>query len=168
MDFDAEKSYLGTLCKRGHTYKRTGKSLRKLKKGKKSGCCIECTNLLKRTRYKENTRASMRIWRGKNREKCRDYSRKWEASNRPRRIKATRRGPYNQNRDLSRIKQQRELYNRLFLSDTYVKKVIYRHSGIWVNDPIIIQVKREHILMHRELKKAKEVLDGQDDSIGDK
>lgn len=38
FDFDADKFYLGDLCKRGHDYKGTGKSLRPIKRR----CCIEC------------------------------------------------------------------------------------------------------------------------------
>lgn len=40
-NFDTAKFYLGTLCRRGHDYNGTGKSLRHLVKGG-TGNCLEC------------------------------------------------------------------------------------------------------------------------------
>ena len=83
-DFDTEKFYLGTLCKRGHDWNGTGKSLKrwpgKNKKIPKGGRCIECEKnhsknrdsreeyiLLKKNKYRYNRkRESDKQWRIRN------------------------------------------------------------------------------------------------------
>ena len=46
VDFDATKFYLADLCKRGHDYQRTGKSL--LRKGNSN--CVQCQRELRQAR----------------------------------------------------------------------------------------------------------------------
>lgn len=63
VKFDPEKHYLGTLCKRGHDWNGTEKSLRyKSHRG-----CYECQKLL------------VNGWKSKNRSKCNASRRKWYA-----------------------------------------------------------------------------------------
>lgn len=65
--FDPERFYLGTLCKRGHNYQATGKSIRY-----KLGTCVECAKIgsranankpyrrSNRQKWKSNKRAELR------------------------------------------------------------------------------------------------------------
>ena len=64
-DFDTSKFKLGTLCKRGHEYKGTGRSLRYL-----SSHCIECEKS-----RKEYHRAYSAKYREENRDRCKEYHR---------------------------------------------------------------------------------------------
>lgn len=48
-DFDTEKFYLGSLCKRGHDWNGTGRSLRYKRK-----VCLECSKLERRNRHQQN------------------------------------------------------------------------------------------------------------------
>jgi 5-methylcytosine-specific restriction endonuclease McrA len=57
LSFDPEKRYLGKLCKYGHDYCGTGKSLRY----KYSRDCVECSKALKRKLYAENPEIKQRI-----------------------------------------------------------------------------------------------------------
>jgi len=161
MDFDPEKHTLGKLCPRGHEYKKTGKTLRRSTPGRVSGNCDQCTNFLRRTRYKDRIKEGARKYRKKNREAIRAYTREWY-----------RKRPY---RRRPQTKREKEAYhlNRLFLSDKYISELFWKTTGIYVTDPNMIKAKREQLLMHREFEKIRLELKGdendreQDDSIRD-
>lgn len=74
--FNEAKFALGSLCKRGHDWKGTGQSLRRIvKSGRQSGkpgTCIECLKLNKaayREKSPDAARASNRKWYHQNRER---------------------------------------------------------------------------------------------------
>jgi hypothetical protein len=46
----AAATYLGTLCKRGHDHEGTGKSLRYVGSGRRSGGCLTCKGLERSSR----------------------------------------------------------------------------------------------------------------------
>ena len=46
-DYDTTRFVLGDLCSKGHDYRGTGKSLRRLQAGGKSAECVECMRLRK-------------------------------------------------------------------------------------------------------------------------
>ena len=52
-DFDPTKFYLSDLCKRGHDYQGTGKSLLR----KSNANCVECQRALRRARDARRTAA---------------------------------------------------------------------------------------------------------------
>ncbi len=62
MKFNPEKHYLGTLCKRGHEWENSGKSLRYIK----SNQCIKC---LKITNNSRSQKIMREIYLEKNKEK---------------------------------------------------------------------------------------------------
>lgn len=49
MDFNPDKHFLGSLCKRGHSWQDTGQSLRLIK----NRTCLECARMADRKRYAE-------------------------------------------------------------------------------------------------------------------
>jgi len=78
-NFDTSKHYLGTLCKRGHDYKGTGKSLRYkcIQKGKKTGPCIECRKEAnKREDIVKRRKIRSSIYRAINKDKINTQNRK--------------------------------------------------------------------------------------------
>lgn len=75
--------YLGSLCKRGHEYQDTGKSLKRTT----DGGCLKCRGIhgaIYQKKYKETINAKSRRWRESNKEKVaqinkRQYERNREA-----------------------------------------------------------------------------------------
>lgn len=63
--FDREKLCLGKLCKRGHDWQGTGRSLRRKSKRE----CLECERLRARGRDKEERRLRKRAWYEQNRDR---------------------------------------------------------------------------------------------------
>ena len=59
MEFDENKYYLGTLCKRGHEYKATGKSLRCIRRRACVVCEVDCQ---KANRERRNESQRKRYW----------------------------------------------------------------------------------------------------------
>ncbi|WP_160295997.1 HNH endonuclease [Aliterella atlantica] len=108
LTFDPEKVYLGSLCKYGHDYQDTGKSLR----FKKTGICKECSRQHCLNRYRKNPqeyKAKARAYQKQHPEKRkewstksnlnrRDYKQQWAFRNRDRLLKQ-KREYYYANRD---------------------------------------------------------------------
>jgi hypothetical protein len=72
LEFDEEKYYLGTLCKRGHDWNSTGLSLR----WNSTTHCIKCNELSKRRNVVEVVcdHCDKKFWRNRSKVKeCRDY-----------------------------------------------------------------------------------------------
>jgi len=109
------------------------------------------------------------LWRERNREKARECSSKW-AINNPEKVKA------NYNEWLKHNKEKVKALNTawykinsermkeegrkkvLDLNDSYIKKMVIARLGLTRDEvtPEIIKLKRSIILLHRELKTAKE------------
>lgn len=113
-DFDPSKHGLGTLCKRGHDWNGTGKSLRyKCKRGKsqeyKYKHCVECEklNLIARRQTPEY-KAAERRKRQENREKLTARKRRYRQKNREK-VNAARRKKYQDNREKV-LEHQRQKY----------------------------------------------------------
>jgi hypothetical protein len=76
--FDDTKYYLGELCKNGHDYEGTGKSLRKLKKGHN---CLKCRSMWSTRRCKtEQGKKEIKNSYNRNREKRLVKARKYSKS----------------------------------------------------------------------------------------
>ncbi len=145
-----DNKYLGTLCKRGHDWEGTGKSLRYEKQG--GGSCIECQNnhhkikyALNKDKYKKKTREYYRankerisgrakIFRFNNKEKIKKDKHEYHKKNRERLIIIARDWHKNNRRrvnELGRIRYNipknkekiKKIYekNRELLGDSYVK-----------------------------------------------
>ena len=91
-DFDTSKFKLGALCKRGHDYEGTGRSLRYLSKS----MCTECNKMAGKNRRERNAeycREYAKEYYEKNKEHlmeyAREYGKKWREENYER-MKATR------------------------------------------------------------------------------
>ena len=80
MKFDPSKHYLGTLCKRGHEWENSGKSLRHLK----SKNCIECTKIWNKlyARTPQENVTYLKKWRTKNLNRYRERQRNYYKKNR--------------------------------------------------------------------------------------
>lgn len=77
---DLSKHFLGTLCKRGHDWEGTGKSLRYFNNGRGGNCCVECViERNKANRDPEEQRAYYAMWinRPGSREKVRAAERRY-------------------------------------------------------------------------------------------
>jgi len=83
-----ENKYLGKLCKRGHDWNGTGKSLRY-----KSGACVKCTAETYRKWRKNNpekVKENDRRWYRNNPEKVKERSKRWKRNN-PEKVKESER-----------------------------------------------------------------------------
>lgn len=78
LEFDSEKFYLGSLCKRGHDYKGTGKTLRKLPK--RHATCIECRKLFVEE-HKGELKQYQRDYYQENKDHIREVCKNWVARN---------------------------------------------------------------------------------------
>jgi 5-methylcytosine-specific restriction endonuclease McrA len=75
--FDSAKLVLGSLCKRGHDYKGTGRSLRRIA----SGSCVDCLAAW-RAANTDKIRANLALWRTANPERKRAFDTARHAANR--------------------------------------------------------------------------------------
>jgi hypothetical protein len=163
--FNPEKHKLTQICKRGHDYLGTGKSLRYLS----SNNCVDCS---------AKKAASYPAWRRK-KYSTRDQRLKWARNynNRHREEINRKSTEYRRkNKDIidkkrkellanpAHIKRRRRAIrlNATFLSDTYVKTIIFQTTGIKTNDPDIIQAKREQLTLTRLIREGKEAGNGND------
>lgn len=80
MSFDTKKFYLGSLCKRGHDYESTGKSLRY----KNRRDCIECHGITTKkwcVENRERIAVKAKKWASRNMESLRFSAKKWYKKN---------------------------------------------------------------------------------------
>lgn len=108
IDFNAEKLYLGSLCKREHEWNKTGKTLRR----KNTKGCLECEKEIYKQRisedpdwnkkkYQRNRETSIRCNRQfhkNNPEYKKQYNQKYQELNRDR-IKQQKKKKYEENRE---------------------------------------------------------------------
>lgn len=95
--FDPAKHVLGTLCKRGHDYRGTRQSLRRIN----GGDCAECATArvaVWRANHPEENRAWAVAYRAANRDKQRAQHAAWEAAN-PDKVRAYGAAHYAKNRE---------------------------------------------------------------------
>jgi hypothetical protein len=174
MDFNSDSHYLGKLCLRGHDYNKTGKSIRyKMSRG-----CAICVIAKAKAKYgephkynpnwkkkTEDLTAYNRAYRKKHREHLDAIIKAWAKKNGRRK---TRIAKIYFNKSGYRERHKKEMmYKRLFLADEYVSSILFQLTGIWIKEPKMIQAKREQLTLTREIRKAKEIANG-DDSHRDK
>ncbi len=164
-----EGKYLGTLCKRGHEWEDSGKSLRYKKA--RQGCCLcnreaGISNYNKNRKYISERRKNYRILFG---DKVREKERLSRTKNREENNKRAReycRTPkskasrkkwtadwYRKNKE--RIKAStylRDKSNIENLSDRYVKQKLHM-SNHYIPNGLIV-AKRETLKLHRLIKKV--------------
>lgn len=178
-EFDEDMLYLGTLCKRGHEYKKTGKSLRR----KVNRACIKCSNenswkskqkpevKKKIGEYEQNPEVKKRRkayrqspeGKKKTRERQRRSYQKPEVKKRRREaaIKCLQKPEVRNKRNKNLRKYNME--NCRNLEHTYIRKRIYERYGLKVSEitPEMIEIKRIEILLKRELSTMqKEIANG--------
>ena len=126
--FDETKYYLGKLCKRGHDYDGTGKSLRYM-----SHNCVECIKI-SRALYQKEDAEKLKEYRKNNADKIKKYSENNQARQKERNAK-----------EIS------------FLDNNYVKKLITAQLKIERLKilPETIELKREQLMLFREIKQYK-------------
>ena len=170
--FDETKYYLGKLCKRGHDYDGTGKSLRYI-----GVSCVECTriagelyrknNQVRIVQYKKDYRKKNhnklyevdKKYREENPDQCRAYYTKYREEN-PNKVKKIKKKWAKENSDKVREFHRKQT---LELSENYVKSRITSNLKIERDKipPEMIEIKREQIMLHREIKQyKKEIKDG--------
>jgi hypothetical protein len=140
-EFDESKYYLGTLCKRGHDYEGTGKSLYR---GRPEYRCVECGRE-RDQRWKKNHPEYMIRYREEHKEEIRAKNREYEQAHRGKRKKQRRdrkridplydKEYRNKNRDrinaYCRARNRKQIKD---LHDTYVKHAIRNTYGIKFRD----------------------------------
>nr|WP_290224168.1 HNH endonuclease [Trichocoleus desertorum] len=91
LEFDPNKFYLGRLCKRGHNWQETGRSLR-AKYSRGYGDCVECAKVCAKANYeanKEEDNRRSKAWREANPDKVRASGKAYREANKDK-IKAYR------------------------------------------------------------------------------
>ncbi len=146
------QSYLGTLCKRGHEYENTGKSLRTSLYKR----CVKCRaidnhrynskNQLKVNKRNKKWRESkggsdyFARYRRDNRESYNRMSREWKKKN-PKKAKLAWQKDARKRRDE--------------LSDRYLLNILRIQKDRATKE--LIEAKRLHILIHRLIKERKQI-----------
>ena len=137
--FDETKYYLGKLCKRGHDYDGTGKSLRYM-----SHNCVEC----------------IKNYRKENADKLKEYIKNYRKEN-PEKLKEYRKNNADKIKKYSENNQARQKERNAkeisFLDNNYVKKLITAQLKIERLKilPEMIELKREQLMLFREIKQYK-------------
>jgi len=139
MDIPKGK-YLGTLCKRGHEWENSGKSLRF------RSDCLECKRirgLINREGYKDRCNELARIRRDNAYYKKewvirRESTKKWLAVN-------------------PNYYRERSVRERISLADPYIKRSIIQKSKLKFKDvPLqLVELKRIHMKISRLIKEMK-------------
>ncbi len=159
-----ENKYLGTLCKRGHDYEGTGKSLRYIIGHECMKCKITKTKIRRENNYEEalrkgrDTHKRNKIKNNITRKKYADKNR--ESINSKRRIyylkneKLTAKTYYYNNRDKINKRLRKYRHN---LNDAYVASIVTRHTSLKNKDipKSFIEAYRSFLLLKRYLKKIK-------------
>jgi len=157
-EFNPDIHYLGKLCPSAHEYKNTGKSLR----FKSSRGCRECAN--------EHTKKHPEYRKKRTKEKA-EYDKKYRAKNRERRLSQDRKN-YRDNleerkeyekkrRSMPDVKKQNKIKSkqqRDNLHEHYIKAILIRTTPFTKFSEIpndIVRLKREQLLMHRQIKELK-------------
>jgi hypothetical protein len=178
--FDETKYYLGKLCKRGHDYDGTGKSLRYM-----SHNCVECIKISRALYQKENAeklKEYRKNYRKENAEKLKEYrknnadkAKEYRKNNADkakeyRKINAEKLKEYIKNyrkENPDKIKKhsennqarqkERNAKEISFLDNNYVKKLITAQLKIERLKilPETIELKREQLMLFREIKQYK-------------
>jgi len=182
--FDETKYYLGKLCKRGHDYDGTGKSLRYM-----SHNCVECIKISRALYQKEDAeklKEYRKNYQKENAEKLKEYRKNYRKENADkakeyRKINADKAKEYIKNyrkenaeklkeyrkNNADKIKKysennqarqkERNAKEISFLDNNYVKKLITAQLKIERLKilPETIELKREQLMLFREIKQYK-------------
>lgn len=145
--FDESKFHLGKLCKRGHEYGGTGRSLRN-----KSNGCVECQKLLSNTwreKHRDHVNELCRKRYPKRKEYRNRYDKKYHEVH-GEEIRARKRDNYHNNREyeLARGKRYRE-ENREKINKRHRQYVAENHDRIMVERKEWYCQNRERILARR-------------------
>ena len=137
--FDETKYYLGKLCKRGHDYDGTGKSLRYM-----SHNCVECIKNYRKENA-DKLKEYIKNYRKENAEKLKEY----------RKNNADKIKKYSENNQARQ--KERNAKEISFLDNNYVKKLITAQLKIERLKilPETIELKREQLMLFREIKQYK-------------
>ena len=167
--FDETKYYLGKLCKRGHDYDGTGKSLRYM-----SHDCVECIKISGALYQKENAEKlkeyiknyrkinaeKLKEYRKENAEKLKEYRKNnADKAKEYRKINAEKLKEYikNYRKENAEKLKERNAKEISFLDNNYVKKLITAQLKIERLKilPETIELKREQLMLFREIKQYK-------------
>ena len=156
--FDETKYYLGKLCKRGHDYDGTGKSLRYM-----SHNCVECIKISRALYQKEDAeklKEYRKNYQKENAEKLKEYRKNYRKEN-PEKLKEYRKNNADKIKKYSENNQARQKERNAkeisFLDNNYVKKLITAQLKIERLKilPETIELKREQLMLFREIKQYK-------------
>ena len=166
-----EGKYLGSLCKRGHDWEGTGKSLRY----KGNSNCILCAiaraklydqenpekrllssrkftkNHKHEENYKQKNIENSEKYRQNNLQKCRDSCNKYKQDNYEKVEKKAKEWRKNNKIRFSKYIRERKQEIVLNLEDTYVRESL-KKSGFKNITPELIEAKRQIILTKRFIK----------------
>lgn len=121
LTFDSEKYFLGKLCRHGHEWENTGKSLRIPIKSGYHRCAV-CTDLHNRRhtgdaeRHKERYSKYGKAWYEKNRDRLKEDRKKYRENNRER---ITERGRIYREQNREKIRESGRIYYRLNRESSY-------------------------------------------------
>ena len=135
--FDETKYYLGKLCKRGHDYDGTGKSLRYM-----SHNCVEC----------------IKNYRKENADKLKEYIKNYRKEN-PEKLKEYRKNNADKAKEYSK-----EYHSKISkeLTDVYLRSQLAK-NGLKSNKVTheMIEVKRQQLIIFRGIRDIrKDIKDG--------
>ena len=125
-----ENQYLGRLCRRGHDYEGTGKSLRN-----KNKLCVECVRIKSRVDHQKRKGA---VWYKKSKRES------------DKRYKSTERGAL-VTKCLSR---KRDARDRSELGTAYIKRILIQKTPLkFKNIPQeLVELKRASLLLNRTIR----------------
>lgn len=131
---DTGGKYLGALCKRGHDWNRTYRSLRY-----KGGVCVKCSIDYERARPShttKNMKSLQRNWYKKHKEAVKLKTKKYTKDN----------------REAINVREKKLRDN---LADNYIKATLRSTIGMKFSDipPELIKLKRTHLRLIRALRK---------------
>ena len=164
IKFNPDKHYLGKLCKHGHDYQGTGKSLRYLAGYKHN--CVVCQNLYwkanaekileQRRKYRkanaEKISERNRKYYKANAEKISEQKRKYRKANAEKTLEQKRKYRKANAEKISEQKRKYRKANAEKISEGYIKKCFQKYDSLAIT-PEMIELKRE-IIMFSRLKRG--------------